>query len=528
MKRALQQSRELASRTHIRHALAVERARAMVAMIGRLADQVWAKVSKQIDDGTGDQAKAIAAFNDELPKVMERAFRDHAKWAWARTVEVWSVLDQWQRDRLAARLMREDDISKSNPGRFDFAGEKVKVFKAPSEDKISEWVSNPGWFEGKHLSWQDRLETLSHKIADKDELRGTISKLYADGASPDAIRKAIQPSVEGIKSSAQRIARTESLRIAEEAQRESYRQVDDLIAGMQIWATLDDRTRPEHAARNGTMYPKDACPLVPDAPNCRCFTSPVLRDETDIIKADVGGRPAGDLTVVNGTVQDLETWSAWFDDQAESRQRAILGPDRWDAITSKVKGDVKWAHVVDDSGYMSTPEQIRAADPEALRARGLASKPAGLKTAIADDAAPIVEPSIPETSQLGRLLSRTGAADEPIGVPLDALNRNAAKLTMPTMSNAPAPAQAVAKPNLRGIAKAKLPPWIRQAFIAVDDTRQGRAVANALAKFTPKTMQTPKGLQRMAKIVDAPGSKATDAQRSYWKRRAESVVKERA
>jgi len=501
----------------------------MVAMIGRLADQVWAKVSKQIDDGTGDPAKAIAAFSDELPKVIEQAFRDHAKWAWARTVEVWSVLEQWQRDRIAARLkeseLQEDDISKSNPGRFDFAGEKIKVFKAPSEDKIGEWVSNPGWFEGKRMPWQDRLETLSHKIADKEELRGTISKLYADGASPDAIRKAIQPSVEGIKSSAQRIARTESLRIAEEAQRESYRQVDDLISGMQIWATLDDRTRPEHAARNGTMYPKDACPLVPDAPNCRCFTSPVLRDETDIVKADVGGRPAGDLTVVNGTVQDLETWSNWFDDQTESRQRSILGPDRWDAITSKVKGDVKWAHVVDDSGYMSTPEQIRATDPEALRARALASKPAGLKTAIADDAAPIVEPSIPETSPLGRLLSRTGAADEPIGVPLDALNRNAAKLTMPKMSNAPAPAQAIAKPNLRGIAQAKLPPWIRQAFIAVDDTRQGRAVANALAKFTPKTMQTPKGLQRMAKIVDAPGSKATDAQRSYWKRRAESVVK---
>ena len=35
---------------------------------------------------------------------------------------------------------------------------------------------------------------------------------------------------------------------------DAHAQLGDLVAGWQVHATLDERTRPEHAARNGTIY----------------------------------------------------------------------------------------------------------------------------------------------------------------------------------------------------------------------------------------------------------------------------------
>ncbi|MBX3380904.1 MAG: minor capsid protein [Phycisphaeraceae bacterium] len=536
---AARQSKEIASRNHIRHALAVERARAMVAMIGKLADQVWAKVSKQIDDGSLKPAEAVDAFRRELPRVMEKAFKDHARWAWERTLEVWTVLTPWQRERVARRMMREslegagqipkwdsggshfivalreDDLKNNQPGDFTSEGDKIKVFRAPSESKVNAWVNNGGWFQGQDRTWKDRLEALSHKIADKDALKSTLTRMYADGATPDQIRRAIQPSVEGLKVSAQRIARTESLRIAEEAQREGYRQVDDLIVGIQIWATLDDRTRPEHAARNGRIYPKDAAPLVPDEPNCRCFSSPVLRDEADVVKADVGGRPAGNLTVVDGTVQDLETWSNWFDAQSPARQRGVLGPDRWEALTAKVDGPIRWAHAVDDSGYMSSVEQIKAADAKALQARASAVR-GGVPKSIADES-PVVKPDIPGNSPLGRLLGREGAGGEPIGVQVDAVNRaRTGGLARPTTPNVVIQAQ----PNLRGLNPARVPELVNRASVVFQDTKQGRQVAGVLRRMTPKQLGTRAGAEKMTRIVEHPAAQTDAATRAFWRVRA--------
>ncbi len=498
----------------------------MVAMIGKLADQVWAKVAKGIDDGSTSPAAAIEAFANGLPRVMDRAFRDHAKWAWARSTEVWSVLTVAQRARLAKfASLREDDIAKANPGRFDFEGEKVKVFRAPDAEKIDAWVNNPGWFQGQDRTWRDRFEAMSHKIADKDELRNTITTMYADGATPDQIRKAIQPSVDGIKSSAERIARTETLRISEEAQRETYAQVGDLISGIQIWATLDDRTRPEHAARNGQVYPADACPLVPDEPNCRCFTSPVLRDDAELVRADVGGRPAGNLTVVNGTVQDLETWGNWFDAQTPARQMAVIGPERWETLNGKLEGKPRWAHVVDQNGYMNTPEQLKAIEPEALKSRAANAPPASAPTAIADES-PIIAPDVPENSPLGRILSREGPDGEPTGIALEALNRAAIGGRIQGPQNPERLTTAI--PNLQGLKPDKAPEYVLRAAIPVRDTTAGRLVSDAIFRMTPRQLATEAGAKKMLRIVNHPAAVPDMQARAYWSTRAKGGSFEQA
>jgi SPP1 gp7 family putative phage head morphogenesis protein len=518
------QNRELASRAHIRHALALERTRRIVDEVGRNAARILDRIGGMIarEESPAAIAAAVVGYQRYLPGALEDAFRQQARWAWARVEEFWSLLDNTQKTRIAIRNLREDDIARGTVGSVSVNGDDIAVFKAPDADTIEKWVSNPGWFGGKQLDWKDRYESLSKKIVDKDSLAATIRNAYAEGKTPDQIARLIRPGVQGLTVSAQRIARTESLRIAEEAQREGYRQVGDLLGGIQIWATLDDRTRPEHAARNGTIYPADSAPLVPDEPNCRCFSAPVLRDVEDLIPANVGGDPAGSLTVVNGTVQDLDTWSNWFDDQTPARQRAILGPDRWEALKGKVDGPVRWGHVIDGNGYMNTADQIRAADPAAIKVRAGERAPATYPQAIADkEPLPTVKP----LEEPPPALTRTNAAGEPIGLPLELVRDSGGRLRTVSRS---ATSTVAAAPPTYGIRAERLPASFANATIQVTDDVAGQMVRDALQRFPVSRIDTKQGATKMLRIVNAPGSRATDDQRRYWSERAKGKSHDQA
>ena len=527
MKTARRQTRELASRCHIRHALAVERAKGVVSQVGSTFDALAMKVAALLDS-RGDAARAIDIIAREMPDMLERVFEQHARWSWRRSVEVWSgVLTRRQAERLAKRraLIREDDDDRmADLGEIDADGEKIAVFKPPRRSTIQRWIDNPGWYAGSSKGWRERFADYSKKIADPEQMRSTIARMFAAGESPKAIRNAIMPIVGNLKASAQRIARTETLRIAEEAQRATYAQVDDLVGGIQIWATLDDRTRPEHAMRSGTIYAKDAAPLVPDEPNCRCFSSPVLRDDAEIIKADVSGRPIAGLTIVNGTVHDLDTWASWFDDQTPARQRAIIGPERWEAITSKIDGRVRWKSLVSQDGYMDSPEQIRSAPAEVLAARVTTrGEPSDMPHAIADTIeVPKLEPR-PDSELVTVLAGRERGGGEPIGIPV--ADMTPAVLQREQAADVPVK---LAGPKTNGVPGDRLPPAVANAFIRVEATPQGQRAAAMLGRLSPRVLQTRAGAERMLGILGLPGVRASDQVRQFWAERVGARAESRA
>lgn len=158
---------------------------------------------------------------------------------------------------------------------------KRVLFPPPPKIKVDEILRSDRWPDRKEWPRRLREEGFSfNKIVDQ------ITVGYSQGEGIPDISKRLRPLVDNVRYRATRIARTESMRIGQTMQREAFDKVDDLIVGYKINAVMDERTRPEHAERNGRIYWKAGhgdggyeigeLPDLPDAPNCRCYATPIF------------------------------------------------------------------------------------------------------------------------------------------------------------------------------------------------------------------------------------------------------------
>lgn len=142
--------------------------------------------------------------------------------------------------------------------------------------------------------WWDRVAALS-KLADPGVLAAKVAAGVQQGWTVQRIAADIRPAVQGVVTSARRVARTAGLWIAHSAELHVYEEgLGDIIEGFEVNAVLDRATRPEHRARHGTKYYRhptgnqkgyDEMPQPPrESPrdggkwsfNCRCFLSPLI------------------------------------------------------------------------------------------------------------------------------------------------------------------------------------------------------------------------------------------------------------
>lgn len=166
----------------------------------------------------------------------------------------------------------------------DTKAEKIKslVFRPPNAQETDEIVYDS--------AWQSRFSQLT-KLAAPEALAAQIAIGVQKGETPAQLAKRIRGTVQGVQTSARRIARTESMRVAHDVHEKAWAQLGDAVVGYQIHATLDTRTRPEHRKRDGTKYwryPKsgqlglDKMPRPPRemdgkiAFNCRCYLTPIV------------------------------------------------------------------------------------------------------------------------------------------------------------------------------------------------------------------------------------------------------------
>jgi hypothetical protein len=160
------------------------------------------------------------------------------------------------------------------------------LFPPPSKD----WVEHLLGVTLQRQPWYQALNG-SFRAAEfgPDRLAGIIAAGYSSGKSQAEITEDVRPFVDGVKWRAARVARTYGLAVAGQAQREMHAQLGELEIGKMVRATLDERTRPKHRLRSGTVYYKepkggqfgyDAMPEPPLeadgtlAYNCRCFSGP--------------------------------------------------------------------------------------------------------------------------------------------------------------------------------------------------------------------------------------------------------------
>lgn len=219
------------------------------------------------------------------------------------------------------------------------------LYRPPSAKDINVAVAKQDWAQRLKLS------------AKTQQIASESLKLQRKGLTPRAIAKDLAQQFNVSRSSAARIARTEAQRVNIIAQEASQRQAfGDVLQGWEYVATLDRRTRPAHAERDGTIY-KDGelRPLLPDGPNCRCIYTVVTKSLSDLTKGtdlnpDIfDGLFGGDDFDPTGNVAKRPVYEDWFNKQSAGTKRSIVGKQNY-AKLAKGGKPVTWDRFAQSPG----------------------------------------------------------------------------------------------------------------------------------------------------------------------------------
>lgn len=235
------------------------------------------------------------------------------------------------------------------------------IFPPPSREKIDGWVFASDWAQ--------RLTNLSRQIGDPQRLATDIAVGYAQGENIAQLTKRVRDVAGVASAAAKRIARTEAMRVAGSAQNDSFNALGPLQIGLQHNAQIDQNSRPEHAALNGKIYyfePEPGQPHVSEMviepgqtrlPNCRCWSSPVLR-EPDEVRDDP--RVRDEFKNASGAeIPDPTAYDRWFAQADEPTRKEAVGARRYRTAKEVLGREPDWVDLIDQDGSLLTISQLR-------------------------------------------------------------------------------------------------------------------------------------------------------------------------
>ncbi|MGL4517057.1 MAG: phage minor head protein [Shewanella sp.] len=153
------------------------------------------------------------------------------------------------------------------------------------------------------------------------------------------------------RAQAETVVRTAANAVGSAARAALYEANSDVLRGEEYVATLDGRTRPEHAALDGKVYPVGQGPRTPLGYNCRCIRVPVVDKRFEAL------REGATRASMHGPVSAQRTYGGWLRDQSEAFQIEVLGPARAKLFRS---GRLSLDQFSDGNGRLYTLDQLRA------------------------------------------------------------------------------------------------------------------------------------------------------------------------
>lgn len=218
-----------------------------------------------------------------------------------------------------------------------------------------------------------------------EQLASLVTSGFSAGSTPAELSRQIRPFVQGVASTARRVARNESMRIAHETRMQAYEELGEMVIGYQIHATMDARVRPHHAARSGTIYYKKPGPgqlgtnKMPRPPleedgtvahNCRCWLTPVLE-----VQKQIEEDPAAKAVFTNARdelIPNPAVYTDWFDRADEGDKRRVVGARRLAIVRDRLKPGEKLGWGPNDlTALPDYPEDIWAKMTEEAKANAM-------------------------------------------------------------------------------------------------------------------------------------------------------------
>ncbi len=230
----------------------------------------------------------------------------------------------------------------------------------------SVWEQEAGTLNQAFIA-QMRQGILAGETTDQliQRVRGTKALNYKDGI------------MEIRRRGAELRVRTSAQSVLNDARFETYKTNDDVIAGVQVLAVLDDRTSEICMARSGMAWDMEGNPLTDETtedfpgpppwhPNCRSTLVPIVKTVGEIvgdsaidkaIRKEVKKLPEKTQASMDGQVAAKLTYEDWLKTKSEDFQQEVLGPGKWKLWKA---GKIGLKDLIDQRGNPLTLEQLKA------------------------------------------------------------------------------------------------------------------------------------------------------------------------
>lgn len=249
---------------------------------------------------------------------------------------------------------------------------------------VGEWWDRQAVGTRDRFIDQMRMGILSGETNDDliRRVRGRFTGRYrtiVDAAGKTARKPVFEGGVLATSTrEAETLVRTSVQSVANSVRMRTFLENSDLVDGVQILVTLDNRTSDICRARSGMAWDLKGKPIpgtgaegdFPGPPpyhhNCRSTIIPVLKKLSEVV-----GMPGlnsaqkrklnaafGDSTQssMDGQVSGKLNYEAWLKTKPEAFQKDVLGPGRWELWQ---KGNLTFPQMLDMSGRPLTLEELR-------------------------------------------------------------------------------------------------------------------------------------------------------------------------
>lgn len=219
----------------------------------------------------------------------------------------------------------------------------------------------------------DRLLKKMQKSGMNPSTMAAIVSLQTDTAKRQNL---LEQYFRAMRNNAYTIARTSMSELIGKAGKIAYESLPKDLVGFQVHGILDERIRPAHRARNGTIYYKkprydnpgfDQMPNPPleadgsMAYNCRCWLTPIMSLDAQKF-FDFKGR----------IIPNAKIFNEWFSTSSKDRRIMAVGVRRYNAALKRLrKGEkLEWASMLDPvTGMLLDEKQLLAETPQKRAAR---------------------------------------------------------------------------------------------------------------------------------------------------------------
>lgn len=225
-----------------------------------------------------------------------------------------------------------------------------------------------------------RGENIGKRILTKMAKSGmsptVLSSLAMIQSDPMKRQRILSDYFVRMRNNAYTIARTAISGMAGKTGKAAYEALPRDLIGFQVHGILDDRIRPAHRARNGTIYYKkpqyenpglDQMPNPPleadgsIAYNCRCWLTPIMSLDSNKFY-DFKGR----------LIPNAKIFDEWFSTSSKDKQILAIGVRRYSAAVKRLKkGEkLKWEQLLDPvTGMLLDEKSIKSESPQKRTAR---------------------------------------------------------------------------------------------------------------------------------------------------------------